>query len=124
MIFITVNQLYIFCIIVLGGMLACCINEILGVIFISKYHNKIISTFFKLIKLIITSCILIFFVGYFNYGSFSPFIIIGFLLGFIWIKLSLVKLLDFLQIKFYYMYIYILNCVKFYFARKNESIKD
>ncbi len=124
MIFASINQLYIFCIIIFGGMLSAVINGILGVVFITKYHNKMFNIIFNLINLLAVSCILIFFVGYFCYGDFSPIIIIGFLSGFVWIKLSLVKLLDFLQIKFYYMYINIIKSIKFYFARKNESIKD
>lgn len=124
MIFSTINQLPLFCITVFAGIIASIGNSILGIIFLSKHQKRFVNVIFKIICLLLASIALIFFINYFCYGNFSPIIILGFIFGYIWIKLSSVKLLDFLQIKFYYMYIHLILCIKFYFARKNESIKD
>lgn len=124
MIFFSANQLYSFCLVLLCGIIYGIFYNILGVFLIKNHQNNIFNFIFKLILSIIFSIFLIFSVNIFYFGQFNIIIIIAFLLGFIWIKKTFSNLLDFLEIKFYHIYIKILKHIKFYFERKHESIKD
>lgn len=124
MIFFSANQLYSFCLVLLCGIICGIFNIILGVLLIKNHQNNIFNFIFKLIFGVIFSIFLIFSINIFYFGQFNLVIIGAFLLGFIWIKKTFSNLLDFLEIKFYYIYIKTIKLVKFYFERKHESIKD
>lgn len=124
MIFFSVNQLYSFCLVLLCGIICGIFNTILGVVLIKNHQNNIFNFIFKLILSIIFSIFLVFSINIFYFGQFNVIIIGAFLLGFIWIKKTFSNLLDFLEIKFYHIYIKTIKLVKFYFERKHESIKD
>ncbi|MFQ6724218.1 MAG: spore cortex biosynthesis protein YabQ [Clostridia bacterium] len=124
MIFFSVNQLYSFCLVLCSGLIFGLIYSILGVIFIKNHQNNIFNFIFKFILGIIFSIFLVFSINIFYFGQFNLIIIVSFSLGFWWSKKTLEKLLDFFEIKFYYVYIKLKKLIKFYFERKHESIKD
>ncbi len=124
MIFFSVNQLYSFCLVLFFGIICGVINSILGVIFIKNHQKNIFNFIFKIILSFIFVLFLIFSINIYYFGDFSPIIILSFILGYIWCKKTVQNLLDFFEIKFYHVYIKIYNNIKFYLARKNESIKD
>lgn len=124
MIFFSVNQLYSFCLVLFFGIICGIINSILGVIFIKNHQKNIFNFIFKIILSLIFVLFLIFSINIYYFGDFSPIIILSFILGYIWCKKTVQNLLDFFEIKFYHVYIKIYNNIKFYLARKNESIKD
>ena len=124
MIFFSVNQLYSFCLVLFCGIIFGLIYSILGVILIKNHQNKVFNFIFKFILSIIFSIFLVFSINIFYFGQFNPIIIASFFLGFLWSTKTVKKSLDFFEIKFYYSYIKIRKCIKFYFERKNESIKD
>ena len=124
MIFFSLNQLYSFCLVLLGGLIFGLIYSILGVILIKNHQKSILNFIFKFVLSIIFSIFLIISVNIFYFGQFNPIIIASFFIGFIWSKKTLKKSLDFFEIKFYYIYIKLLKWIKFYLERKHESIKD
>ena len=124
MIFFSVNQLYSFCLVLFCGIIWGLICSILGVILIKNHQNKLFDFIFKFILSCIFVIFLIFSVNIFYFGQFNLIIIASFFLGFWWSTKTLKKSLDFFEIKFYYVYIKLLKLIKFYFERKNESIKD
>ncbi len=124
MIFFSVNQLYSFCLVLFCGLIFGLVYSVLGVFFIKNHQNKIFEFIFKFILSIIFSIFLIFSVNIFYFGQFNIVIIASFFLGFWWSTKTLEKSLDFFEIKLYYVYIKFIRLIKFYFERKNESIKD
>jgi len=124
MIFFSVNQIYSFCLVLLCGIIFGLFYSILGVIFIKNHQNNILGFIFKFILSFLFCIFLIISVNIFYFGQFNLVIVASFFLGFLWSKKTLEKSLDFFEIKFYYGYIKLLKLIKFYFERKNESIKD
>ena len=124
MIFFSTNQLYSFCIILFWGVIFGVIYTILGIFLIKNYQNNIFNFIFKFIFSLIYSISLIFLINIFYFGQFNLIIISAFILGFVWSKKTLGNLLDFLQIKFYHIYIKTYKRLKFYLERKHESIRD
>lgn len=124
MIFFSINQLYSFCLVMFCGIVCAIFNTILGIILLKNHQNAIFNFIFKLILGIIFSIFLVFSINIFYFGQFNPLIIASFFIGFWWITKSVGKTLDFFEIKFYYIYTKLQKIIKFYFVRKNESIKD
>lgn len=124
MIFFSTNQLYSFCLILFYGILCGLIYSIFCVFLIKNHQNKLINFIFKFIFSIFVGVLLIFSINNFYFGQFNPIIILSFFIGFIWSIKTLKFLLDFFEIKVYYIYIKSFKYIKFYFVRKNESIKD
>ena len=124
MIFFSTNQLYSFCLILFYGILCGLIYCIFCVFLIKNHQNKLINFIFKFIFSIFVGVLLIFSINNFYFGQFNPIIILSFFIGFIWSIKTLKFLLDFFEIKVYYIYIKSFKYIKFYFVRKNESIKD
>ena len=124
MIFFSVNQLYSFCIVLSLGIICGVFNTFLGVILLKNHQNNIFNFIFKLILSLFFSIFLIFSINMYYFGQFNPLIIVAFIFGYIWCTKTLHKMLDFLEIKFYHIYIKLLRWIKFYFERKHESIKD
>ncbi len=124
MIFFASNQLYSFCLVLFCGIICGLICGILGVILIKNHQKNIINFIFKFIFALFFSIFLIFSVNIFYFGDFNPIIIAAFILGFLLCTKSTRKMLDFFEIKFYYIYIKAYLWLKFYFEGKHESIKD
>ena len=106
MIFFSLNQVCSFCLVLLFGIICGVFNAILGVLLLKNHQNNIFNFIFKLIISFIFVLFLIFSLNKFYFGIFSIVIILGFCLGYIWITTTLKNLLDFLEIKFYYIYKY------------------
>ena len=124
MIFFSTNQLYSFCLVLFCGIVYGLIYGILGVLMLKNHQNKVFNFIFKFFSSIAFAIFLIFSINIFYFGQFNPIIISSFFLGFFWIFKTLKKSLDFFEIKFYYICIKLQKWIKFYFERKNESIKD
>lgn len=124
MIFFSANQLYSFCLILFCGMICGLIYSIFCVFLTKSHQNKLIDFIFNFITSIFIGVLLIFSVIFFNSGQFNLVIIVAFFIGLMWSTKSLKFLLDFFEIKVYYIYIKLFKYLKFYFVRKNESIKD
>jgi len=124
MIFFSVNQLYSFCLVLFFGIICAVFNAFLGVILIKNHQNNIFNFIFKFILSLFFSIFLIFSINIYYFGQFNLIIVLAFILGYWWSTKTLQKLLDFLEIKFYYIYIKLIKWVKFCFERKNASISD
>ena len=124
MIFFSINQLYSFCLILFYGMLCGLIYSIFCVFLIKNHQNKLINFIFNFWTTIFIGILLIFSVNIFYFGQFNFIIIVSFFTGFAWSVKSLRFLLDFFEIKVYYIYTKTFRYIKFYFERKHESIKD
>lgn len=124
MIFFSLNQLYSFCLVLFCGVVCGLIFTVLSVLFVKNHQNNIVKFIFKFIFGVFFSIFLIFSINVFYFGEFNLIIICSFILGFLWCLKTFKNLLDFLEIKFYYIYIKSYKYIKFYFERKNESIND
>ena len=124
MIFFTINQLYSFCLILFCGIISSLIYSILGVFLLKNHQNNLLNFIFKFIASIFVGIFLIISVNIFYFGQFNAIVFLAFFVGFIWGFKTLSKLLDFFEIKFYYICIKLCKWLKFYFERKNGSIKD
>ena len=124
MIFFSINQLYSFCLILFCGILCGLIYSIFCVFLIKNHQNKLINFIFNFLTSIFVGILLIFSVNIFYFGQFNLIIILSFFIGFIWSTKTLRFLLDFFETKVYYIYNKSFKYIEFYFARKNESIKD
>lgn len=124
MIFFSINQLYSFCLIMFCGVLCCIFNLFLGVFLIKNHQNKAFEFIFKLFLSLIFSVFLIFSVNFFYFGQYNIVLILAFILGYIWCLKTLHKLLDFLELKFYYIYIKLIRRFKVYSESKHQSISD
>lgn len=124
MIFFTVNQLYSFCLILFCGIICCVFNSFLGVFLIKNHQNKIFKFIFKLFLSLIFSIFLIFSINSFYFGQYNIVLILAFAIGFLWCEKTLHKSLDFLELKFYYIYIKLIRRLTFYHESKHQSISD
>ena len=124
MIFFSINQVYSFLLIFTSGVFCGLFSAFFCIILLKKYQKLIFSYFFKIFLSIIFAFFIIFSINLFYYGSFSPIPILAFVLGYFCINKTLSNLLDFLQTKFYYIYINMIKGVRCHFARKHKSIQD
>ena len=124
MIFFSINQLYSFCLVLFCGIISSLIYSILGAFLLKNHQNNLFNFIFKFIVCIFVGIFLIFSINIFYFGQFNAIIISAFFIGFIWGIKTLSNLLDFFEIKFYYICIKLCKWLKFYFERKHESIKD
>ena len=124
MIFFSINQLYSFCLILFCGILCGLIYSIFCVFLIKNHQNKLINFIFKFVFSIFAGIFLIFSVNIFYFGQYNIVIIGAFFIGLLWSIKTLKYLLDFFEIKVYYIYNKSFKYIKFYFVRKHESIKD
>ena len=124
MIFFATSQLYSFCLILMCGIFFGLFYGVFEIILVKKHQNNIIDFIFKFIFSLIFSIFLIYSINIFYFGDFNLIIISAFILGFVWCKKSTQNLLDFFEIKFYYIYIKTYFGLRFYFEGKHESIKD
>lgn len=124
MIFFSINQVYSFLLIFTSGVICGLILAFFKVFLLNNYQKNIFNYFFKIFSTIIFSFFIIFSINLFYYGDFKPIPILAFILGYFCLNKTLSNSLDFLQTKFYYIYIKIMKGVKKHFAGKHKSIQD
>lgn len=124
MIFFTINQIYSFLLIFSFGVFCGLFSSILGVFLLKNHQNLFFNYFFKIFLSVFFGIFIIFSINLFYFGDFKAITILSFVLGYTIINKTLSNLLDFLELKVYYIYKNIIKGVKSHFARKHSSIQD
>jgi len=124
MIFYSLSQLKSFGFTLIASVLFALIVLLLKVIFSYRYCNVFLKNIQLFVFTMLGGLIFLLNTNLFCYGEYSIFLLTAFLIVFFTITNLLKKLLDFLSLKVYYIYIKIFKWEKNQIARKFGSIKD
>ena len=86
MIFSTLNQLNCFLLFIFCGIILGLINAIFSVIFLKKYQKIFQKIIFEGIFYTFFSIFYVFLINFYNFGKISYVLILGYVLGYLWIK--------------------------------------
>lgn len=101
MIFSTFNQLNCFLIFIFLGIICAVVFDLFSIIFLKKYQKNFLKLLFDTIIYGFFSVIFIIFENIFNFGIFSLSLVLAFLIGFIFTCHLNIKLVVFLEDKWY-----------------------
>lgn len=101
MIFSTLNQLNCFILFLFCGIILGIFYLIFSILFLKKYQKIFQKIIFEGIFCTFVSIFYVFLINFFNFGKISYVLIIGYILGFLWIKKVLQNLVVFLTNKWY-----------------------
>lgn len=101
MIFSTLNQLNCFILFLFCGIILGIFYLIFSILFLKKHQKIFQKIIFEGIFYTFFSIFYVFLINFFNFGKISYVLIIGYILGFLWIKKVLQNLVVFLTNKWY-----------------------
>ena len=124
MIFYTLSQLKSFGATVLASVVFVLIVFLFKIIFAYNFCNIIVKNIQLFILTLLGGLIFLVTTNLFCYGEYSVFLLVSYLIVFFVITKLLKKLLDFLSLKVYYIYIKLIKWEKNQVARKFGSVQD
>ena len=124
MIFSTLNQFNCFLFFIFFGIVSGLIGSALNILFLKKYQKIYLKIIFDTIFYTFFAIFYVIFINLFNFGKFSFALIASCILGFVWINKLLFNLVDFLQIKWYNIFIKIFKHKGKTNARKRKFKKS
>ena len=101
MIFSTLNQLNCFLLFIFFGLIFGFFYNLAGILFLKKYQKIFQKIIFDSVFFGFFSIFYVFLINFYNFGIFSITLILGYLIGFLWIKNLGKNLVVFLQEKWY-----------------------
>ena len=117
MIFQTQNQTHCFFIFLFFGIICSIIYFVFNFVFLIKFQKKLIKNIFFTIFYCFFSVFFVFLINFFNFGKFNLTLILPYIIGFIWLKILLKKLLVIFQNKWY-------NTINTIFKKINRKQKQ
>lgn len=120
MIFQTQNQINCLLIFIFFGIISGLISILFFLIFTIKNQKKLIKLLFESIFYSFLGVFFVFLINFLNFGHFSPTLLIGYILGYLWIKRLMQKSVVILETKWYTKVSKIYNKLK-NLKKKRES---
>ena len=101
MIFKTFNQLNCFILFLFFGIIFGIFYSVFSILFLKKYQKIFQKIIFEGIFYTFFSIFYVFLINFYNFGKISYVLILAYILGFVWLKKVLQKLVVFLTDKWY-----------------------